>query len=82
MHSIRRAAFDLTGLPPSPEEVETFVKDPDPNAYEKLVDRLLASRNDMASDGAVCGWTSRAMPIPAAMRRMFCSRMPGAIAIT
>ncbi len=40
---IRRATFDLTGLPPTPEEVMSFVNDPDPHAYEKLVDRLLAS---------------------------------------
>lgn len=40
---IRRVTYDLTGLPPSPEEVEVFVKDADPQAYEKLVDRLLAS---------------------------------------
>ncbi|MCC9609539.1 PSD1 and planctomycete cytochrome C domain-containing protein [Blastopirellula sp. JC732] len=40
---IRRASLDLTGLPPTREETEAFVNDPDPNAYEKLVDRLLAS---------------------------------------
>jgi hypothetical protein len=40
---IRRLALDLTGLPPSAEEVETFVHDGSPDAYEKLVDRLLAS---------------------------------------
>jgi hypothetical protein len=40
---IRRVSFDLTGLPPQPEEVAAFVGDPDPEAYEKLVDRLLAS---------------------------------------
>jgi len=40
---IRRATFDLTGLPPSAEEVEAFVADPDPGAYDKLLDRLLAS---------------------------------------
>lgn len=40
---IRRVSLDLTGLPPTPEEAEAFAKDPDPGAYEKLVDRLLAS---------------------------------------
>jgi mono/diheme cytochrome c family protein len=40
---IRRATFDLTGLPPTIEEVETFVNDPEPDAYERLVDRLLDS---------------------------------------
>ncbi len=40
---IRRAYYDLTGLPPSIEEVREFVNDPDPHAYEKLIDRLLAS---------------------------------------
>lgn len=40
---IRRLYFDLHGLPPTPEEVAAFVADPDPRAYEKLVDRLLAS---------------------------------------
>ncbi len=40
---IRRLYFDLIGLPPSPEEADTFVADHDPEAYERLVDRLLAS---------------------------------------
>lgn len=40
---IRRLSFDLLGLPPTPEEIEAFVADSDPKAYEKLVDRLLAS---------------------------------------
>ncbi len=40
---IRRLTFDLHGLPPSPEEVDAFLADRDPNAYEKLADRLLAS---------------------------------------
>ncbi len=40
---IRRVSLDLIGLPPSPAAVDAFVKDADPRAYEKLVDRLLAS---------------------------------------
>ena len=40
---IRRATYDLTGLPPSAEEIDRFVHDTSPDAYEKLIDRLLAS---------------------------------------
>jgi hypothetical protein len=40
---IRRLSFDLTGLPPQPEEVDAFVNDRSPDAYGRLVDRLLAS---------------------------------------
>jgi len=40
---IRRLSFDLTGLPPTPQEVEAFVNDKRDNAYSELVDRLLAS---------------------------------------
>ncbi|HTU90587.1 MAG TPA: DUF1549 and DUF1553 domain-containing protein [Gemmataceae bacterium] len=40
---IRRVCFDLTGLPPTPEQIADFVASIDPLAYEKLVDRLLAS---------------------------------------
>ncbi|QDT98897.1 DUF1553 domain-containing protein [Gimesia aquarii] len=40
---IRRVTFDLTGLPPKPQDLEAFVNDKSPNAYEKVVDRLLES---------------------------------------
>jgi hypothetical protein len=40
---VRRLYFDLIGLPPAPKEVDAFVADADPQAYEKLVDRLLES---------------------------------------
>jgi len=40
---IRRATYDLTGVPPTPEEVEAFEKDKSPKAYENLLDRLLAA---------------------------------------
>src|SRR6202040_1966726 len=41
---IRRATYDLTGLPPSPEEIDAFLKDNSPEAFAKVVDRLLASQ--------------------------------------
>jgi len=40
---LRRVTFDLIGLPPSPEEVDAFLKDESPQAFAKVVDRLLAS---------------------------------------
>src|SRR5262245_1635347 len=40
---IRRLSFDLIGLPPTPDEIEAFLNDPTADAYERLVDRLLAS---------------------------------------
>ena len=39
---LRRVTLDLTGLPPTPEEVDTFLKDRAPNAQERVADRLLA----------------------------------------
>jgi hypothetical protein len=41
---IRRVSLDLTGLPPTPDEVDTFLKDKSSRAYENLVDRLLSSK--------------------------------------
>ncbi|MGC6566359.1 MAG: DUF1553 domain-containing protein [Akkermansiaceae bacterium] len=41
---IRRVTFDLTGLPPTPEEINNFLNDQSPDAWEKVVDRLLASK--------------------------------------
>src|SRR5207237_1581012 len=40
---IRRVTFDLTGLPPTPEEIDAFVNDKSADAWEKVIDRLLAS---------------------------------------
>src|SRR6516162_1660387 len=40
---IRRVTLDLTGMPPTLKEIDDFLKDPSPNAYEKVADRLLAS---------------------------------------
>jgi hypothetical protein len=42
---IRRATLDLTGLPPTPAEVDSFLKDKSADAYEKVVDRLMASKH-------------------------------------
>ncbi|HEX3148889.1 MAG TPA: DUF1549 and DUF1553 domain-containing protein [Gemmataceae bacterium] len=42
-HLIRRVTFDLTGLPPTPEEIDGFVNDKSPDAWARVVDRLLAS---------------------------------------
>src|SRR5204862_6273101 len=41
---LRRVTFDLIGLAPSPEQVDEFLKDESPDAFEKAVDQLLASR--------------------------------------
>lgn len=41
---IRRATFDLTGLPPTPQEIEDFLNDKQPGAFERVIDRLLATK--------------------------------------
>ena len=51
---IRRLSFDLLGLPPTPEEVAAFENDPSPDAYEKVVDRLLA--NPHYGERMAIGW--------------------------
>src|SRR5207237_2255597 len=40
---LRRVTFDLTGLPPTPHEIEAFTRDESPSAFEKVVDHLLAA---------------------------------------
>jgi hypothetical protein len=74
---IRRATFDLTGLPPTPDEVEAFLKDTAANAFEKVIDRLLASPTygekwgrhwlDLARYADTAGDNSD-YPVPAAYR--------------
>ncbi len=68
-----RLSFDLTGLPPSPEEVDAFVGDPSPDAYERLVDRLLASPIT-ASGSPGTGWTWRGSPSRTATSRITIGR--------
>ncbi len=78
---IRRLSFDLTGLPPTPEEITAFVNDHSHDALDKLVDRLLASPAfgerwgrhwlDVARYGESTG-SSRNIPLhtPAALSRL------------
>ncbi|MDB5309326.1 MAG: hypothetical protein JWO38_3528, partial [Gemmataceae bacterium] len=73
----RRVFFDLTGLPPTPEEMNTFLTDSSPDAYPKLVDRLLASPHygvkwgrhwlDVVRYADTAGETAD-FPVPAAWR--------------
>ncbi len=74
---IRRVTFDLTGLPPTPEEIDAFVNDRSADAFEKVVDRLLASPAygerwgrhwlDVARYGESTG-SARNLPYPHAWR--------------
>ena len=79
---IRRATFDLHGLPPTPEEVAQFEADPAPDAYERLIDRLLASPRYGEHVGPATGSTWCATPRATASSRDDLRRTPGAIAIT
>jgi hypothetical protein len=71
---LRRVSLDLTGLPPTPAELQAFLADASPNAYERAVDRLLDSPIT-ASAGPVNGSTSLATPTPTVTKRIF--RAPG-----
>ena len=74
---VRRVTFDLTGLPPTPEEIDAFGEDETVDAFEKLVDRLLASTTygerwgrhwlDLARYGESTG-SARNLPMPHAWR--------------
>jgi cytochrome c553 len=74
---IRRVTFDLTGLPPTPEEIDAFGEDDSADAFEKLIDRLLASTTygerwgrhwlDLARYGESTG-SARNLPMPHAWR--------------
>ena len=66
---LRRLSLDLTGLPPTVEEVDAFVRDKSKNAYEKQVDRLLASPHYGEMWDAT-GWTRLTMPIRTAMKKI------------
>ena len=65
---IRRLSLDLTGLPPTIAEVDAFLADHRPDAYERLVDRLLASPHT-GNAGAGTGSIGLATPIPTATRK-------------
>lgn len=75
---LRRASFDLIGLPPSPDEVRSFLADGDEQAYERRIDRLLASPHygerwgrhwlDVAGYADSAGVLSEDRPLPTAFR--------------
>ncbi len=76
---LRRLTFDLTGLPPTPADVEAFLADTRPDAYERLVDRLLANPRT-ASAGRNTGSTWRATRIPMGSSSTRRGPTPGGIA--
>ena len=70
---VRRVSLDLTGLPPTPEEADAFVNDRSPDAYERLVDRLLASPH-YGERWASTGWIWLAMPTRTDTKKIACGR--------
>ena len=63
---LRRVTYDLTGLPPSPAEMDAFLADASPAAYEEKPSTACSLRWRTANAGAGTGWTSPAIPTPAA----------------
>jgi len=78
---IRRAFFDLIGLPPTPEQITAFEKDKSPDAWPRLIDRLL-SLPQYGERWAGTGSMSRASPRATATSATAKSPRPGAIVIT
>ena len=73
---IRRLYFDLTGLPPDPDDVDAFVSDPDPFAYEKLIDRLIESVH-YGERWPATGWTWPTTRTPTVTTKTSRARTPG-----
>ena len=63
---VRRLTLDLTGLPPTPAEIDAFLADTSDGAYERLVDRLLANPHYGERLAVWIGWTRPALPTPTA----------------
>ena len=77
---IRRVTIDLTGLPPTPEEIAVFLDDAGDGAYERVVDRLLASPQYGVRWRGI-GWTSCVLARATALNMTSYGRTPGLIAI-
>ncbi len=73
---VRRATYDLIGLPPTQAEIDAFVNDPAPSAFEKVVDRLLASPQYGVRWGDATGWMLRATPTHPMVRIVSLFRTP------